>query len=120
MRWRPLAGLLWSAGAAWLLYVVVTREFSTVGDYVIPAVLLVMGIVLATGRGPAPLFAFLGIVFAGFLTVITVLWNLSPCSFICAPAWLIAPGAVLTVVSFLAFRETTRRARPADTGEPPA
>ena len=120
MRWRWVAGFLWSALAAWLVYVAVTREFPSVGDYAIPAILLVMGVLMATGRGPAPFAAFLGVVFAGFITVIVVLWNLSPCTFICPPSWLIAPGAALTIVSVLAFREMTRRGRAADTGAPPA
>ncbi len=120
MRWRWVAGLLWSALAAWLVYVAVTREFPSVGDYAIPAVLLVMGVLMATGRGPAPFAAFLGVVFAGFFTAIFVLMNLGPCSLICVPAWLIAPGAALTLASVLAFREMTRRGRAADTGAPPA
>jgi hypothetical protein len=120
MRWRWVAGLLWSALAAWLIYVAVTREFPSIGDYVLPAVLLAMGILVATGRGPAPFVAFLGVLFAGFMTVIFVLWNLSPCSLICPPPWLIAPGAVVTIVSVLAFREMTGRRRQADSGDPPA
>jgi hypothetical protein len=115
MRWRWVAGFLWSALAAWLLYVAVTREFPSIGDYVLPAVLLVMGILMATGRRPASFAAFLGVLFAGFMTALFVLWNLGPCSFICPPPWLIAPFAVLTIVSILAVREMTRRGkRPAD------
>lgn len=120
MRWRWVAGLLWGALAAWLLYVATTREFPAVSDYAIPALLLVVGIVMATGRGPAPFVAFLGTVFTGFMTVIFVLWNLGPCSFICAPAWVIVPAAALTLVTLLAFREMTGRGRSADAGEPPA
>lgn len=120
MRWRWVAGLLWSALAAWLLYLATTREFPAVSDYLIPAVLLVMGLVMASGRGPAPFVAFLGIVFAGFITVILFLANLGPCSFICPSPWLIPPGIVLTLVSVLAFREMTRRGKPAEPGAPPA
>jgi hypothetical protein len=113
-----VAGFLWSAVAAWLLYLATTREFPSVSDYSIPGIMLVMGILLASGRGPAALVAVLGILFAGFITIITILWNLGPCSFICAPAWLIAPSAVLTIVSVLAFREMSRRAKPADADHP--
>lgn len=120
MRWRWVAGVGWAAVAAWLLYVATTREFPAASDYVIPAILLVIGIVMATGRGPAPFAAFLGVVFGGFATGIFVLMNLGPCSFICVPAWIIAPAAGLTLVSVLAFREMTRRGKPADVGEPPA
>ncbi len=111
MRWRWVAGIGWAAAAVLLLIQAVNREFPAVSDYLFPALLLVLGVLMASGRGPASFAAFLATGFAAFMTGLLVLWNLGTCSFICPSPWLIAPFAVLTIVSLLAVREMTRRGK---------
>jgi hypothetical protein len=119
MRWRWVAGILWAAVGAWGFSRTVTNEFSSAGDYGLVAVLLVIAILIATGRGPGGFAAFLGALFSGFITFVIVMANIGSCSFICPPAWAIAPAAALTLASAMASREILRT-RSASTDGPPA